>query len=72
MWQQSDDGQMRDWESALSYAENLELGGFDNWRLPNAKELQSVLDYTRSPQSTGRFYRMNGNYLTQAGGCSKG
>lgn len=53
MWQQSDDGQMRDWESALSYAENLELGGYDNWRLPNAKELQSILDYTRSPQCTG-------------------
>jgi len=51
MWQHSDDGQMRDWESALSYAENLELDGLDNWRLPNAKELQSILDYTRSPQS---------------------
>ncbi len=53
MWQQADDGQMRDWESALSYAENLELGGYDDWRLPNAKELQSILDYSRSPQSTG-------------------
>ncbi len=53
MWQQSDDGQMRDWESALSYAESLELGGQNDWRVPNAKELQSLLDYTRSPQTTG-------------------
>lgn len=53
MWQQADDGVMRDWESALSYAENLELGGFDDWRLPNAKELQCIIDYGRSPQTTG-------------------
>lgn len=53
MWQQSDDGQLRNWEQALSYAEGLELGGYNNWRLPNAKELQSILDYSRSPQYTG-------------------
>jgi len=52
MWQQADDGEMRDWENALSYAENLELGGYEDWRLPNAKELQSIIEYTRSPQST--------------------
>jgi len=52
MWQQADDGEMRDWESALSYSENLELGGHTDWRLPHAKELQSLVDYTRSPQAT--------------------
>jgi len=53
MWQQADDGIMRNWEDALSYAENLELGGYDDWRIPNAKELQSIVDYSRSPQTTG-------------------
>lgn len=53
MWQRTDDGVMRDWEEALAYAESLELGGYDDWRLPNAKELQSIVDYTRSPQATG-------------------
>ncbi|MCP4180276.1 MAG: DUF1566 domain-containing protein [bacterium] len=52
MWQQADDGTMRDWEEALSYAEGLELAGHTDWRLPNAKELQSLVDYTRSPQTT--------------------
>jgi len=52
MWQQADDGQSRDWEEALSYAENLELANHSDWRLPNAKELQSIVDYTRSPQTT--------------------
>ncbi|GAB5398796.1 MAG: hypothetical protein Aureis2KO_03810 [Aureisphaera sp.] len=52
MWQQADDGNTYDWENALSYAENLTLGGYSDWRLPNAKELQSIVDYTRSPNST--------------------
>ncbi len=53
MWQKADDGVARDWEEALNYAENAEIGGYTNWRLPNAKELQSIVDYSRSPQTTG-------------------
>ncbi|MBU1094951.1 MAG: DUF1566 domain-containing protein [Bacteroidetes bacterium] len=52
MWQKADDGIGRDWEEALVYAENLELATYSDWRLPNAKELQSIVDYTRSPQTT--------------------
>ncbi len=52
MWQQADDGTTRDWEDALSYAENLSLAGYDDWRLPNAKELQSIVDYSRCPDVT--------------------
>lgn len=52
MWQKADDGIGRNWEEALAYAENLELANYSDWRLPNAKELQSIVDYTRSPQTT--------------------
>ena len=52
-WQQTDDGTARNWEEALAYAEGLELAGHSDWRLPNAKELQSIIDYTRSPLTTG-------------------
>ena len=52
MWQKSDDGNAKNWEESLAYAENLTLGNESNWRLPNAKELQSIVDYTRSPQTT--------------------
>ncbi len=52
-WQRSDDGQTRSWGEALSYCEALSLGGEDDWRLPNAKELQSIVDYTQAPTVTG-------------------
>jgi hypothetical protein len=52
MWQQADDGIARDWQSSMSYAENLTLANHADWRLPNAKELHSIVDYSRSPSST--------------------
>lgn len=52
MWQQADDGNFYDWENALNFAENFELGGYDDWRLPNPKELHSIVDYSRSPDIT--------------------
>jgi hypothetical protein len=52
MWQQADDGIARDWQAALAYAENLVLAGHSDWRLPNVKELQSIVDYTRCPSLT--------------------
>ncbi|OBQ46205.1 hypothetical protein VQ01_15660 [Tamlana sp. s12] len=52
MWQQADDGNTYDWENALDYAESLTLGGHSDWRMPNAKELQSIVNYTRSPSTS--------------------
>jgi hypothetical protein len=52
MWSKADSGRGMDWESALRSAEALTLAGHDDWRLPNAKELQSIVDYTRSPDTT--------------------
>lgn len=47
-WQQSDDGQARDWPGALAYCEKLGLAGRTDWRLPNVKELQSIVDYRKN------------------------
>lgn len=47
-WQQADDGVRREWPEALAYCEGLELGGHDDWYLPNSKELQSIVDYRRT------------------------
>ncbi len=48
MWQQADDGIRREWAEALAYCEALDLAGHDDWRLPNSKGLQSIVDYRRS------------------------
>ncbi len=53
MWQKGDSATTNNWEQALTYAEGLELAGYRDWRLPNAKELQSIVDYTRAPAVTG-------------------
>jgi len=53
MWMQADSGGGKDWGEALGYAEGLEFAGHDDWRLPNAKELQGIVDYSRSPSATG-------------------
>ncbi|MBK7095903.1 MAG: DUF1566 domain-containing protein [Saprospiraceae bacterium] len=55
MWQQNDNVSGMDWEHALAYAQtqnNTNYLGHNDWRLPNAKELQSLVDYTRSPYAT--------------------
>lgn len=46
MWMQDDSGTQMYWEEALVYAENFEFAGYDDWRLPNIKELQSIADNT--------------------------
>jgi len=55
MWQQTDNASGMDWEHALAYAQTQNAAnylGHNDWRLPNSKELQSIVDYTRSPYAT--------------------
>ncbi len=35
------------WEEAIQTCENLKFAGHDDWRLPNIKELQSIVSYDR-------------------------
>ncbi len=59
MWQQTDSAGGLNWEEALAYAENLELAGHSDWRLPNAKELQSIVDYSAIPAIDQKFLKMS-------------
>jgi hypothetical protein len=44
MWQQDTAEEQMTWEEALAYCENLSLADYDDWRLPNRNELQSLVD----------------------------
>lgn len=49
---QNDNGTGVLWENAISHAENFVYAGYSDWRLPDAKELQGLIDYTRSPSTS--------------------
>jgi hypothetical protein len=64
MWSQDDNGDGVNtgprsgmtWEQALAWVQqknNERYLGYSDWRLPNAKEMQSILDYSRAPDVTG-------------------
>jgi hypothetical protein len=52
MWTQQTTGGAMNWQDALKYAEKLIYAGYNDWRLPNIKELQYIVDYSRSPDTT--------------------
>ena len=55
MWSQSDSGSGLNWKEALAWVQTQNAAnylGHNDWRLPSAKELQSIVDYTRSPDTT--------------------
>ncbi|WKX76874.1 DUF1566 domain-containing protein [Zobellia laminariae] len=52
MWMQNDNQKGILWQEALNYAENYEFAGYSDWRLPDVKELQSIVDYSRSPNTS--------------------
>ncbi len=52
VWMMADSGEAMSWEDSLKFAENLNHAGKDDWRIPNAKELLSIVDYTRSPDTS--------------------
>lgn len=52
MWSKEDSGSAVSFEDGISYCEDSTLGGYEDWKLPDAKELHSIVDYTRSPDTS--------------------
>jgi len=52
MWSKSDSGAGMNWQQALAWVQQLNATnylGHSDWRLPSAKEMQSLVDYSRVP-----------------------
>lgn len=65
MWQSADDGVRRNWQDSLAYAENAEIAGYSDWRMPNIKELQSIVKYGGDvgswPAIETQFFTLSGD-----------
>lgn len=48
MWQDNELVTGKTWTEAINYCESLNLGGFDDWRLPNFNEYDSLIDTSRN------------------------
>ncbi len=54
-WAKADSGTAMDWQHALAWVQEMNKAkhlGQSDWRLPSAKELQSIVDYSRAPGAT--------------------
>jgi len=55
MWSRNASGAGMSWSNALAWVQAMNASnylGHNDWRLPNAKELHTLVDYTRSPDTT--------------------
>lgn len=60
MWSREDSGAGMDWETALAWVQQRNAAGHlghRDWRMPNTKELQSLVDYTRAPDAADAGHR---------------
>jgi hypothetical protein len=60
MWPKVPDANTYTWEQALGSCENFSFAGFDDWRLPNIRELQSLTDETRINPSVNPLFSIAG------------
>ena len=65
MWARNGDGegcawgQQTDWNSAIDWCNNLLFFGYDDWRLPNVKELQTIVNYGATSPAINTTYFSN-------------
>ncbi|MCI5209283.1 MAG: DUF1566 domain-containing protein, partial [Candidatus Electrothrix sp. ATG2] len=55
-------GDMVEWEQALSYCANLSFAGKTDWRLPNIRELKSIIDHSMIGPAMNAIFQGEGGY----------
>ncbi len=55
-----------EWSQAIDACENMEFAGHSDWRLPNIRELQSIVDYCHSKNQSAIDSK---NFPGTAGSC---
>jgi hypothetical protein len=74
MWQQDEQAKVN-WNTALAICEGANTAGYSDWRLPDAKELESLVDETRhDPSINTSFFSgtYSDYYWTSTTGISDG
>lgn len=55
------------WTAALLYCDGLRFAGHEDWRLPNVRELQSIVDYSRTdPAIAPVFMALSSTYWSSS------
>ena len=45
LWQQTPSSTTMTWTAAMTYANDLVIGNYSDWRIPNSKEIESLFNY---------------------------
>jgi hypothetical protein len=63
-WQQVESSSTYTNADAIAYCEGLSLSGYDDWRAPTRVEMESIMDWTRSPATDAAFTAASGFHKT--------
>jgi hypothetical protein len=73
IWQKTASQGPLNWENALAYCENATTDNNTDWRLPNRRELASIIDFTRqAPAFSTLFTGASASYWTSSTRNNKG
>ncbi|WP_458068682.1 Lcl C-terminal domain-containing protein [Rhodanobacter sp. BL-MT-08] len=71
MWGSAESEKRMTFEEAEAYVASLKLGGFDDWRLPDLEELESIRDLTRhDPCIDTAFFQSNSSWVWSRTPCA--
>ncbi len=59
IWQDNSEAKSvkRDWEGAKRYCKDLNFSGYNDWRLPTIKELETIVYYSRYPDAYKKGFK---------------